>query len=73
MVLTIQQKNEIIVKYNKLNMSMSDIANDLKISLNTVSFWIKRYKNDKTLNRKRGSGIYNNRSVKLVLNNQTIL
>ena len=38
MVLTMQQKNEIIVKYNKLNMSMSDIANDLKISLNTVLF-----------------------------------
>jgi transposase len=61
MVLTILQKNEIIIKYNNLNMSMTEIANDSKISLNTVSFWIKRYKNTKTLSRKRGSGIYNNR------------
>lgn len=61
MVLSIEQKNEIIIKYNNLNMTMKEISHDLKISLNTVSFWIKRFKNNKSLSRKRGSGIYNNK------------
>ena len=64
MVLTIEQKNEIIIRYNNLNMTMKEIANELKISQYTVNFWIKRYKNYKSLSRKKGSGIYNNRIQK---------
>jgi hypothetical protein len=63
MVLTMQQKNEIIIKYNNLNMTMKEISNESKISLKSVCFWINRYKNEKTLCRKRGSGIYNNRII----------
>lgn len=61
MVLTMQQKNEIIIKYNNLNMTMKEIATESGISLKSICFWINRYKNEKTLSRKRGSGIYNNR------------
>lgn len=57
MTLTDIQKFEIISKYNN-KWSIKKIADNMKINRNTVSFWIKRYNNDKTFERKRGSGIY---------------
>lgn len=56
MVLTKEQKNDIINKY-KLNWTIDNIAEDMNISRNTVFLWIKRYKNNISLDRKPGSGI----------------
>jgi len=64
MVLTEIQKFEIISKYNSLNISMSKIAKQMNISRHTVSLWLKRYNNNKNLDRKRGSGIYDNHKIK---------
>lgn len=56
MVLTEIQKFEIISKYN-LGLSISKIANEMKINRRTVSIWSNRYNKNKNLNRKRGSGL----------------
>ena len=65
MVLTEIQKFEIISKYNNLNISMSKIAIQMNISRHTVSLWLKRYNENKNLERKRGSGIYDNKKIKV--------
>jgi predicted DNA-binding protein YlxM (UPF0122 family) len=64
MVLSEIQKFEIISKYYNLNMSMQKIADQMNISRHTVSLWINRYKKDKNLERKRGSGLYNDHKIK---------
>ena len=56
MVLTENQKKEIVLKYNVLNKSFLQISKEMTISRHTVALWINRYNNDKCLERKRGSG-----------------
>lgn len=56
MVLTEEQKNNIINKY-KLGHTIKKIAESMNISKTTVHFWIKRYKKNQSLDRKPGSGI----------------
>jgi len=53
--LTEKQKYEIIVR-DELNQSSRYIANEMKINRKSVLKWIKKYKNNKTINRKEGSG-----------------
>lgn len=57
MVLTEIQKFEIISKYRNSNISMKQIARDLGVTRQSVSFWIKRYNENNNLSRKRDSGI----------------
>lgn len=64
MVLTEIQKFEIISKYNNSNLSMTRIAKQMNINRHTVSLWLKRYNETKNLERKRGSGIYDNHKIK---------
>jgi transposase-like protein len=56
MVLTKEQKNNIINQY-KLGHTIQQISESMNISKTTVHFWIKRYKQQQTLERKVGSGI----------------
>jgi transposase-like protein len=56
MVLTEEQKQSIINKY-KLNWTIKKISENMNLNKNTVHLWIKRYKQDQSLERKVGSGI----------------
>ncbi len=58
MVLTELQKYEIVYKYTQLKKTMREISNDMSISLPTVNLWIKRYNNDNSLLRRKGSGMH---------------
>ena len=53
--LTDKQKYEIIVKH-EMNINNTEIAKSMDISRPTIINWINRYKNDKTIKRKEGSG-----------------
>ncbi len=56
MVLTDEQKKILINKY-KLGSTIKTISDDMNITQSTVHKWIKRYKMDNDISRKRGSGI----------------
>ena len=56
MGLSIEQKEMIINKY-KLNITISKISQDMNISRTAIHFWIKRYKEKQSLDRKYGSGV----------------
>ena len=56
MVLSEEQKNTLINKY-KLKFTVTEIAKSMNVNKNTVQLWIKRYKQNKTLQRKVGSGV----------------
>lgn len=64
MALSHLQKMEILINYNT-GKSMRDIAEDMKINLKTVNRWIKRYAYDKSLSRKRGTGLYKKVNINL--------
>ena len=64
MVLTENQKKEIILKYNILNKSFIQISKEMSINRHTVSLWLNRYNNNNCLERKRGSGKKNNVVIK---------
>ena len=56
MALSKEQKLMIIDKY-KLNWTIKQISENMKINKSTVHLWIKRYKQNESLERKPGSGI----------------
>ena len=56
MALTEEQKNNIINKY-KLGFTIKKISENMNISQKTVHFWIKRYIQNQSLQRKSGTGI----------------
>lgn len=56
MALTDDQKNSIINKY-KSGHTINYISKKMGISQKSVHFWIKRYKQNQSLQRKIGSGI----------------
>jgi transposase len=53
--LTDKQKYEIIVKH-EMNINNTEIAKSMSISRPTIINWIKRYKNNNSIDRKEGSG-----------------
>jgi len=53
--LTDKQKYEIIVKH-EMNINNTEIAKSMNISRPTIINWIKRYKNNNSIDRKEGSG-----------------
>ena len=56
MVLTIEQKNMIIQKYN-IGWTIKQISSYFKITEKTTHLWIKRYKLNQPMMRKRGTGV----------------
>ena len=58
MVLTEFQKMNIITKYNNDGLSINEIASIMNINRNTVYKWILRYRENKNLSRKRGTGLH---------------
>ena len=62
MVLTSVQKMEILFKYKNGN-SMRAISTDMKINLKTINKWIKRFIEDNSLQRKKGTGLYKRKEV----------
>src|SRR5208283_1253404 len=54
-MLTIEQKHEIIIRYN-MNISTRKIADDMMINQRTVILWINKYKNKEELIIKKGRG-----------------
>jgi transposase len=70
MVLSEKKKYEIIVKY-EMGLTIREISKDMKIGKNTVSRWLKQYRNYNNVNRKQGSGrkkIINENNTDYLLN-----
>ena len=63
MALSDLQKFEIVSKYNNENWSIKKIAESMKINRNTVSLWVNRYAKNKSLDRKRGTGMIKNKNI----------
>lgn len=53
--LTDKQKYEIIVKH-EMNMNNTDISKSMNISRPTIIHWINKYIENKSIDRKEGSG-----------------
>ena len=58
------QKMEILLKYKDGN-SMRKIAEQMHLNLKTVNKWIKRYSDEKSLVRKKGTGLYKRKEISL--------
>ncbi len=64
MVLSSLQKMEILVKYKDGN-SMKEIAVMMGLNLKTVHRWVKRFSEEKSLIRKKGTGLYKKINIQL--------
>lgn len=72
MVLAEIDKKIIIEKYNIQQLSMRKIAKEMNINVNTVKLWIKRFNENGTLVRKRGSGFINTKNKIILTNNDEL-